>query len=85
MLYDRFLPENFDRAIIMTGPLTDDMTYGTTSKFVTQCHCLYAHAFNIREAHDIFNSPYKVDLPYEKRQTPGPLKNTIQGLILLMK
>lgn len=80
MLYDRFLPENFDRAIIMTGPLTDDMTYGTTSKFVTQCHCLYAHAFNIREAHDIFNSPYKVDLPYEKRQTPGPLKKYYSGI-----
>lgn len=80
MSYDRFLPENFDRAIIMTGPLTDDMTYGTTSKFVTQCHCLSSHAFNIKEEHEIFNSPYQVDLSYEKRKTPGPLKKYYSGI-----
>ncbi len=80
MLYDRYLPENFDRAVIMTGLITDDMTYGTSSKFVTQCHCLNAHAFNIKTNHEIFNSPYKVNLPYENRPTPKPLKKYYSGV-----
>jgi hypothetical protein len=79
MMFERYLPENFDRAIIMTGVITDDMTYVMPSKFVTQCHCLYAHAFNIKKEHDIFNKPYKVDLSYEKRETPSGLKKYYSG------
>lgn len=80
MTYDRYLPDNFDRAIIMTGLLTDDMTFIASSKFLTQCHCLNAHAFNIKTSHEIFNTPYKVNLPYEHRPTPKPLKKYYSGI-----
>lgn len=80
MTYNRYLPDDFDRAMIMTGLITDDMTFIASSKFLTQCHCLNAHAFNIKTDHDIFNTPNKVSLPYENRPTPKPLKKYYSGI-----
>lgn len=80
MTYNRYLPNDFDRAIIMTGLITDDMTYIASSKYITQCHCLNAHAFNIKTEHDIFNTPFKVNLPYEKNPTPKPLRKYYSGI-----
>lgn len=82
LTYNRYIPDDFDRAIIMTGLLTDDMTYIGSSKFLTQCHCLNAHAFNIKTDHEIFNTPYQVKLPYENRETPKLLKRYYSGVNL---
>ncbi len=79
MMYSRYLPEDFNRAAIMIGILTDDMTYCIPSKLVTQCHCLNAHALNIKTEHEIFNQPIKVELSYEKRYAPRGLKKAYSG------
>lgn len=80
MMYPRYLPEDFNRALIVMGDMTDDLTYMIPSKFMTQCHCIqYGYGFNTNTDHIIFNSPIKVNLEYNKVHTPKNFKKYYSG------
>lgn len=81
--YPRYIPEDFDRAVIAVGPITDDLTYMIPSKFMTQCHCiLEGYGYNTRTEHPIFNTPIPVDLEYEMVETPANFKRHFNGVDL---
>jgi len=80
LLTPRYFPEDFDRAIITIGEITDDLTYGIRSKFMTQCHCLQGEANNIKEGHAIFNTPIKVNMPYQQIPTLKNFKKYYSGV-----
>lgn len=80
LTYPRYLPIDFDRAVIAIGDLTDDLTYMIPSKFLTQCHCIdYGYALNTKEGHAIFNEPQKIDLDYVNVETPRSFKSYYSG------
>lgn len=82
LMTPRYFPENFDRAIITIGEITDDLTYGIRSKFMTQCHCLQGEANNIKEAHPIFHTPIEVKMPYQYIPTLKNFKKYYSGVNL---
>ena len=63
-MFPRYFSEHFDKALICIGQITDNLTYGIRTKFLTQCHCLEKYANNIKKEHAIFNTPIKVNMPY---------------------
>ena len=75
----KYLPADFDRpAIIIAGlgaPIGDSLEL----KIDWSCHCLGEFAFGVDEAHDIFNRPYKVDIPYEDVATPNGIFGYYSG------
>lgn len=80
LMTPRYFPEDFDRAIISIGEITDDLTYGIRSKYMTQCHCLQGEANNIKEGHPIFKTPIKVNMPYEQIPTLKNFKKYYSGI-----
>jgi len=80
MMYPRYLPEDFDRALIVIGDQTDDLAYMIPSKFMTQCHCIqFGYGLNTKSEHAIFNKPEKVDLDLVKVKTPSNFKKYYSG------
>ena len=75
----RWLPEDFDHATIFVGNVLTNM--GSSLKLTTStlCNCLGKTAFNLDEAHPIFNSPNKVSLNYQETEYAAGVFNYYSG------
>lgn len=75
----KFLSEEFSAATIMIGEPSAFIGEGRELKIDHLCLCLDAHAHGMKLEHPIFNAPYKVDVSYEERETPGNYKTRYSG------
>ncbi|MCF7568283.1 hypothetical protein L3X37_07890 [Sabulilitoribacter arenilitoris] len=75
----KYLTENFDYATIMIGEPSAFIGEGRQLKIDHLCLCLDAHAHSMKTEHVIFNKPFKVDISYEERETPGSFKARYSG------
>jgi len=69
IIYAKYLPENFSKpAIFISG--NGGMVFTIGVKFVPECVCLGADAYNINVKHDIFKTPLPVALTMTKKNAP---------------
>lgn len=75
----KYLTEQYDAATVMIGEPSAFIGEGRQLKIDHLCLCLDAHAHSMKLDHAIFNTPYKVDVSYEKRETPSNYKARYGG------
>lgn len=71
--YERrqYLSEGYNHATVMIAEPSAFIGEGRQLKIDHLCLCLDAHAHSMKLDHPIFHTPYKVDITYEERKTPG--------------
>lgn len=74
MVYARYFPDDFDRAIITIADESETVGRRMGVKNDWYCLCLDAHAFNMNTKNAIFKGPYKVSLTTIDRPTPAGVK-----------
>lgn len=66
-----YLPENFDRPMVMIGELGETLGRRIGLKTDWYCLCLDADAHHFRKEHAIFNGPFPVKMTIRMRPTPS--------------
>ncbi|WIO73772.1 hypothetical protein QP938_10770 [Porticoccaceae bacterium LTM1] len=75
----KYLTEQYNAAMVMIGEPSAFIGEGRQLKIDHLCLCLDAHAHSMKLNHPIFNVPYKVEINYEERETPGNYKARYTG------
>ncbi|PKQ63907.1 hypothetical protein BZG02_07810 [Labilibaculum filiforme] len=69
--FPEYLSKDYDRATITIGICSPQIGQSLGLKNDWLCLCLEFDAHHIRVEHDIFNTPFKVDLTFESKDTPN--------------
>lgn len=69
----QYLSDRFSDAAVMIAQVAPTLGEPIRAKTDWYCMCLYGYAFEIDEAHPIFNEPLKVKIKMKKVETPPEL------------
>lgn len=75
----KYLSDEYGAATIMIGEPSAFIGSSRQLKIDHMCLCLDAHAHGMKLDHAIFNTPYKVSISYEQRETPGNYQARYSG------
>ncbi|WBU88649.1 hypothetical protein [Cellulophaga omnivescoria] len=75
----KYLTENYNAATIMIGEPSAFIGEGRDLKMDHLCLCLDAHAHGMKLDHPIFNTPNKINVTYETKETPANYKARYGG------